>query len=318
MGDDNNVIRFDGQVAVVSGAGGGLGAAYAKDLARRGACVVVNDLAARSAGEPNPADVVAEEIRASGGRAVAANFSCAVRAGGDAIIDCAVKNFGRVDVLVHNAGFLRNGPFEQLSETAIREIIDVHLMGCYFLGQPAFRLMKQQQYGRIVLISSSAGMYGSLWQSNYGAAKAGVVGLMNNLAREGAKHGVRTNCVLPSAFTRLGREANEFPPDFHDQAPEGWEALFDPEISLGYVVPMVTYLASRECQVNQQAYAATGGRFSRVFTAISEGWVSDYRKNATAEEIASHIQQIDRTEKFIVPKVMQEEFADVIRARNAL
>lgn len=321
MSDTDQTIRFDDRVVIVTGAGNGLGRAYAKALASRGASVVVNDLGTDSLGNRegvNPADQVVAEIVSEGGKAVASNHSCATRAGGTAIIETALDTFGRLDSLIHNAGFLRNGPFEDLTDDQIQGITDVHVGACFYLGQPAFKAMKDGHYGRMVFISSSAGMFGSRWQTNYGAAKAGVVGLMNNLAHEGAPHGIRVNSLMPSAFTRLGRGEKDFPPDFHQAAPAGWEGVFDPALSQDYVVPMAVWLASEACTATQHVYGATGGRFSRVFVGMTEGWQSDFTKRASPEDIARNIARIDDTSTFSTPMSMFDEFAEIVRSRETI
>lgn len=184
MDESDGTIRFDGRVGIVTGAGGGLGRAYVMELARLGARVVVNDIAYGAA------DKVVAEIAANGGSAVASRDSVATRAGGRAIYDHAVEAFGRIDILISNAGILRQARFEDMSEADIDEVIDVHLKGAFHVGQPAFAAMKSQGYGRMLFTSSSSGLFGHPWQASYAAAKAGVVGLANAIALEGKPHGI--------------------------------------------------------------------------------------------------------------------------------
>ena len=202
MGD----IRFDGRVAVITGAGGGLGRTYALELARRGAKVVVNDLGGKSDGtgkSTSMADQVVDEIRAAGGEAAPNYDSVATPEGGESIIRTAVDTFGKVDIVVNNAGILRDRSFVKLSPEELGLVIDVHLKGAFYVSKPAFRLMKDQRYGRLVFTSSAAGLLGNFGQSNYGAAKMGLVGLMHVLAVEGAKYDIRCNAIAPTARTRI-------------------------------------------------------------------------------------------------------------------
>src|SRR4030095_5843529 len=199
-------IRFDGRVAVITGAGGGLGKTYALELARRGASVVVNDLGGSSdgrGGSSSMADATVKEIMEAGGKAVANYDSVATPEGGKAIVQTALDNFGKVDILVNNAGILRDKSFLKLEPQDLEAILDVHLKGAFFVTLPAFAAMKENIYDRIVIASSGAGIFGNFGQSNYGAAKMGLVGLMNVLAVEGAKNNIKVNTIAPIAKTRL-------------------------------------------------------------------------------------------------------------------
>ena len=202
-------IRFDDQVAVVTGAGHGLGRTYALELAHRGiGVVVVNDLGVdvHGLGTGPAADVVVEEIRKAGGRAVANTDSVATPEGGRAIVDAAVNEFGRVDIVINNAGILRDKSFHNLSFQEMDDIIDVHLRGAFYVSQPAYRLMREQKYGRFLFTTSAAGLFGNFRQTNYSAAKMGLVGLSNTIAIEGAKNGIHSNAIAPIARTRLTEE----------------------------------------------------------------------------------------------------------------
>ncbi|MGF6839713.1 NAD(P)-dependent dehydrogenase (short-subunit alcohol dehydrogenase family) [Paraburkholderia youngii] len=321
--DADSTIRFDGRVAIVTGAGSGLGRDYAKALAARGAAVVVNDLGTdprgnvlSDIGARSAALGVVEEIGTAGGKAIACHESCATRAGGTAIVDAALNAFGRVDVLIHNAGFLRNAPFEELTDEQIRSIMDVHLMAAFYVGQPAWRAMQAAKYGRIVLTSSASAMFGSVWQANYGAAKAGLVGLMNSIGAEGEKYGIQVNALLPCGASRLGQGSDEWPADFHDGMPEDF-ALVAPGIRNEFVVPMAIWLASERCKANRALYTATGGRFARVFVGEADGWLSQHGRPPTPEDIERHLAEIDDTTHFDQPQSVWGEFESIISGYRA-
>ena len=202
-------IRFDDRVAVITGAGGGLGRTYALEIAKRCCMVVVNDLGGKadgSGGSQNMADETVKVINEAGGKAVANYDSVATPEGGEAIVQTAIDNFGRVDVVINNAGILRDKTFAKLEPENLEAVIDVHLKGAFFVTQPAYRVMKENNYGRIVFAASGAGIFGNFGQSNYGAAKMGLVGLMNVLAVEGAKYDIKVNTIAPIAKTRLTEE----------------------------------------------------------------------------------------------------------------
>ena len=194
----SQAIRFDGQVAIVTGAGGGLGGGSALELAARGASVVCNDLVESAAHD------TAQRIVERGGTAVPESSSVASPEGGAAIVQTAIDSFGSVEIVINNAGQLRNGAFEDVPVEDFRAVLDTHLCGAFFVTQPAYRHMQAAGYGRIVFTSSSAGMFGSPWQASYGAAKAGVVGLCNVVALEGAAHGISANAIMPMALTGIG------------------------------------------------------------------------------------------------------------------
>ena len=199
-------LRFDGRVAIITGAGGGLGRSHALELARRGAHILVNDVggALDGSGSSSPAaQRVVDEITAMGGKASANHDSVATAEGGQAIVDDALATFGRVDVLVNNAGILRDKAFHKMDHTMIDSVIDVHLKGALYVTQPVFRLMREQGYGRIINTSSASGLFGNFGQANYGAAKAGLAGLTRVLAIEGAGHGIKVNAIAPIASTRM-------------------------------------------------------------------------------------------------------------------
>nr|MDT0664009.1 SDR family NAD(P)-dependent oxidoreductase [Micromonospora sp. DSM 115978] len=210
-------LRFDDRVAVVTGAGRGLGRSYALLLGSLGAKVVVNDPGGAMSGDgadAGPAESVVQEITAAGGEAVACTESVATPEGGQAIIDAAVNTYGRIDILIHNAGNVRYGSLEDMTYEDFDAVLDVHLRGAFHVVRPAFPLMAKAGYGRVVLTSSVGGLYGSQHVANYGAAKAGIVGLSNVVALEGAERGVKCNVIVPAAVTRMaeGIDTSAYPP----------------------------------------------------------------------------------------------------------
>lgn len=319
----NQSIRFDGRVAIVTGAGSGLGRDYALSLAARGAKVIVNDLGVDTRGKrlgdvgESSAEAVVREIKDAGGEAVACHESCATREGGAAIVAASMDAFGSVDILIHNAGFLRNAAFEDLTDEQIGSIMDVHLMAGFYVGQPAYTQMKRQGYGRILLTSSASALFGTPWQANYAAAKMGLVGLVNVLALEGAKHGINANGLLPAGSGRLGRPDNaDWPQDFGDSAHPDLELLF-PAMQNAFVTPMVLWLVSERCQTSHSLYSATAGRFARVFVGATKGWLSDYDTPPTPEAIEAHLAEIEHLNAFSIPGSMFEEFAPIVDARRS-
>ncbi len=293
------MIDFQDRVAVVTGAGGGLGRAYALLLASRGASVVVNDLGGSLHGDgsgTNAADTVVQEITSTGGVAVADYNSVAEPEGGAAIIERAVDAFGRIDILISNAGILRDRTLLNMDVDDLRSVISVHLDGAFYVIKPAFRVMKEQQYGRIVLTSSGSGIFGNFGQTNYAAAKAGLVGLMNALKLEGAKYDVLVNAVAPIAHTRMTEEI------LGDMANK-----FDP----ASVAPAVAYLASEENQHTGELWSVGGGSVSRVFTGLCEGYFKhpDHEGPLTVEDVAEHVDDVRLEDGYIVPFSSRDEFA---------
>jgi NAD(P)-dependent dehydrogenase (short-subunit alcohol dehydrogenase family) len=270
-------LHFDGRVAVISGAGGGLGRDYALLLAARGAKVVVNDLGTSRRGEGadlGMAQAVVDEIRAAGGEAIANGDSVATAAGGRAIVQAALDTWGRVDVLVHNATINRAGPFRDMVFEDFSDVIDVHLYGAFHLAKAAFPRMCDQGYGRIVLVSSIAGLYGDRNIAAYAAGKGAVIGLANTLALEGAEHGVTANCIVPAARTRLaeGRDTDEFPP-------------WGPEL----VAPAAGWLAHESCTASGELFVALAGRMATAYVTETRGV---YRPEWTIEEVAGRLSDI--------------------------
>jgi NAD(P)-dependent dehydrogenase (short-subunit alcohol dehydrogenase family) len=294
-------LRFDGRVAIITGAGGGLGRSHALQLARRGAQVLVNDLGGAvdgSGSSMTAADRVVDEITAFGGIAAPNHDSVATSDGGQAIVQAAIDAFGRIDILVNNAGILRDKAFHKMDDNMIQSVIDVHLKGALYVSQPAYRLMREQGYGRIVNTSSASGLFGNFGQANYGAAKAGLAGLTRVLALEGASHGIKVNAIAPIAATRmtadiLGTLAEKVSPDS--------------------VSPMVAYLAHEECAVNGHVYSVAGGRIARIFVAETHGVVLGEN---TPEEIRSKLSLIDVMdgERYYLPSSLEDETTIIAKA----
>jgi NAD(P)-dependent dehydrogenase (short-subunit alcohol dehydrogenase family)/putative sterol carrier protein len=274
--EEKEDIRFDGQVAIVTGAGAGLGKTYALELAKRGAKVVVNDLGgARDGsgeGSSSPADQVVEEIKALGGEAVASYDSVATVEGGEAIVNKAMESFGRVDILINNAGILRDRSFGKMSPEDWGQVLYVHLFGAYNVTRPAFLKMREGGYGRIVMTTSAAGLFGNFGQANYSAAKMGLVGLMNTLKLEGEKYDIKVNTVSPIAATRLTEDV--LPPDLFEK--------LQPE----FVTPLVLYLCSKDCGETGMIFNAGMGYFNRAAVVSGPGAVvGDGKVAPTVEEI---------------------------------
>jgi NAD(P)-dependent dehydrogenase (short-subunit alcohol dehydrogenase family) len=302
------MIDFSGQVVIVTGAGRGLGRLYALDLARRGAAVLVNDLGGSMSGngaDPTVADEVVAEIERAGGIAVASHESVASPEGGQAIVDAAVDRFGRLDAVVSNAGIFQTLPFDELSPDDWRRMLSVHLDGSFFVSQPAFRVMKAQRYGRFVFISSSAGIFGQPLTAHYAAAKAGIVGLTNVIAIEGAAHGILANTVLPFGLSRMVYETVPDPEQL--LAESAFLRSMRPEL----VVPMVAFLASRACDLTHQNYSVAAGRYARVFAGLAEGWLAEGGSDPTPDDVAAHHAQVAATESFIVPASIFDEVLDI-------
>ncbi len=270
-------IRFDGRVAIVTGAGGGLGRAYALELGKRGAKVVVNDFGgARDGsgkGAAGPADKVVDEIKALGGEAVANYDNVATVEGGANIVKTAVDAFGKVDILINNAGILRDKGILKMEPENWSSVLSVHLNGAYNVTKPAFQVMRDNGFGRIIMTTSAAGLYGNFGQTNYGSAKLGLVGFMNTLKLEGAKYNIKVNTVAPIAASRLTEDV--MPPEMLDK--------LKPE----YVAPIVLYLCSEECPETGRIYNAGAGFYNRAAIMTSPGIViGGGKKIPSAEEVS--------------------------------
>ena len=281
--------RFDDRVAVITGAGRGLGREYALLLARLGAKVVVNDVGGELSGagaDAGPAQQVVDEIIAAGGEAIASSKSVATAQGGEAIVAAAVETYGRLDVLIHNAGNVRHAPLSEMRVEDFDAVLDVHLRGAFNVVRAAFPIMCGAGYGRVVLTSSIGGLYGNRAVANYAAAKAGVLGLSNVAALEGAEHGVRCNVIVPAAVTRMaeGLDTSAYPP-------------MGPEL----VAPVVGWLAHESCSVTGEIFTAIAGRVARVVVTESTGV---YQPAWTVDEVGARIDEIrDLGEPLVFPVV---------------
>jgi NAD(P)-dependent dehydrogenase (short-subunit alcohol dehydrogenase family) len=294
-------ISFDGRVAIVTGAGGGLGRTYALDLAKRGAKVVVNDLGGSvdgQGGSDTAAQKVVDEIKQAGGEAVPNYDSVATPEGGESIVKTAIDSFGKVDIVINNAGILRDKSFAKMTWDDLHAVLDVHLKGAFYVSQPAFKVMKENNYGRFVHTSSNSGIFGNFGQANYGAAKMGLVGLSNVLAIEGAKNNILSNVIAPVARTRMTEE-------LMGEASK----LLDPEL----VTPMVVFLASEQCTFTHEAFSAAAGRYARVFVGLSKGWYAGKDGNPTAEDILDHIDEIEKQDGYIVPTQSGDELGQLFQ-----
>jgi len=290
-------IGFDGKVAIITGAGGGLGREHALELARRGARIVVNDLGGSVSGEGGdvgPAQKVVQEINDLGGEAIADTNSVATADGGKAVVQTAVDAFGTVDIVVNNAGFLRDKSFHNLTPELLEPVIQVHLLGAFYVTQPAWLIMREKGYGRIVSTSSNSGILGNFGQANYGAAKMGLVGLTRVLAIEGRKYNIKANAIAPVAKTRMTEE----------MFGAAGEAL-DPKL----VSPLVAYLASEACQVSGEVYSAAGGIISRFFIGLTPGY---YKPDLTAEDIADHWDEIRAEDGYLVADDSSGEISKIV------
>ncbi len=312
------MIDFAGQTVIVTGAGRGLGRLYALDMARRGACVVVNDIGCSMHGDGSDrkvADAVVEEIRAAGGTAVASYNSVGTPEGGEAIVRTAMDHTGRVDAVVSNAGIFDTAPFEELTSEQWRRMLNTHLDGGFHICQPAFRRMKRQGYGRLVMVASSAALFGLPNEAHYAAAKGGIFGLSNVLALEGAAHGIFSNALLPTGYSRMV-EQTDGSAVTGESAEAGGDNPFRQMIAPELVVPMVTFLASKACTFSHRGYAACAGRYSRVFVGLAEGWLSPNGSRPAAEDIAANIDAISATETHSMPNSLFDEVAEVMALRG--
>jgi NAD(P)-dependent dehydrogenase (short-subunit alcohol dehydrogenase family) len=268
-------ISFDGRVAIVTGAGGGLGRVYALELGKRGAKVVVNDFGgARDGsgkGAASPADHVVDEIKALGGQAVPNYDNVATVEGGANIVKTAVDAFGKVDILINNAGIVRDKSLLKMEPENWKAVIDVHLNGAYNVTRPAFEVMRDNGYGRIIMTTSASGLYGNFGQCNYSSAKLGLVGFMNTLKLEGSKYNVKVNSVAPIAATRMS----------DDVMPLEIQKKMKPE----YVAPIVLYLCSEECNDNGQIYNCGAGFYNRAVIVTGQGTTLGDGKNVPTPEM---------------------------------
>ena len=287
-----STLGFDGKVAVITGAGGGLGRQHALLLASRGAFLVINDLGGSvdgSGSDVSAAQKVVDEIVAAGGEAVANHDSVSTPEGGEAIIKTAVDAYGRVDIVINNAGILRDKTFHNMTPDLVDAVIDVHLRGAFNVTRPAWILMREQKYGRIISTSSAAGIFGNFGQANYGAAKMGLIGFTRVLAQEGAKHNIKANAIAPLALTRMT------------------EALLGPlgeKLEPGLISPIVAWLSHEDCDVSGEVYSVGGGRVARVFIGETPGY---FKRDLTLEDVRDNWEQIRNTEGYEIPNGVPDE-----------
>lgn len=292
-------LGFDGKVAIVTGAGGGLGKQHALLLASRGARVVVNDLGGSVHGDgsdKSAAEAVASEIVAAGGEAVANTDSVSTPEGGEALVQTAIDAYGQVDIVVNNAGILRDKTFHNMTPELLEPVLDVHLKGAFYVTRPAWIRMREQGYGRVVNTSSNSGILGNFGQANYGAAKMGLVGFTRVLAAEGAKYNIKVNAIAPLARTRMTE----------DLLGEG-AARLDPEL----VSPVVAFLAHESVPVTGEVYTVGGGRVARFFIGMTTGY---FDAKLDMEGVRDHFDQIRDEAGYTVPANPAEEFIALSKA----
>jgi NAD(P)-dependent dehydrogenase (short-subunit alcohol dehydrogenase family) len=308
-------ISFAGQVAIVTGAGRGMGRSYALELARRGASVVVNDTGGIGTAEGSWADRVVDEIHCAGGRAVASYGNVATIEGGHSITAAALGAFGTVDIVINNAGFLRRAMFETLNLAHAKEVIEVHLLGAFYVTQPAWKVMVAKNYGRVV-ITSSAASFGMQANSNYVAAKAGLLGLTNALAQEGEACGILVNAILPYAKTNITVESPAVGPDAARNV--GMQAELGPRMTTESVAAATLYLASSECKITGQAISALAGRYARTFLMLTNGWLRKEVDGITIEEFRDHLDEIIDSTVSLEPKSLGGELEDTVARVRAV
>jgi NAD(P)-dependent dehydrogenase (short-subunit alcohol dehydrogenase family) len=310
-------MRFDDEVAVITGAGGGLGKEYALLLASRGARVLVNDIGGSVTGAGSNTDAAAnavEEIRQHGGEAVADTSSVTSSEGGQAIIDAAMQAWGRVDIVINNAGIVRDAPFEDITADRLDPLIDVHLKGAFHVTRPAWKVMREQHYGRILNTCSAAGLLGAERMSNYGAAKTGLVGLTRVLAAEGADRNIKVNAIAPIAYTRMlahsvdgatGRQAAE-----NDAAAQAvlddLVAQYLQKLDPALVAPVAAFLTHRDCPVSGEIYTVGAGHVARFFIGRTKGF---YSPALSMEQMRDHLDEVRDEADYSVPAGPADEMS---------
>jgi NAD(P)-dependent dehydrogenase (short-subunit alcohol dehydrogenase family) len=290
---------MEGRVVVVTGGGAGLGRAYSRELARRGAAVIVNDVTA------DTADAVVREIEEEGGSAATVVADVSTPEGGRSIVDAAVERFGTVDGIVGNAGIMRPAYVEDVDAATFKQTLAVNLEGVFYVTQAAWPVMRERGYGRVVLISSGGGILSTQANSAYCASKGGVFTLARALAFEGREHGITVNAVLPGAATDMGR--NNPIPDYDNYMREDLrKALLPLRVAEG-VAALVAYLVSPACTVTGETFSSVAGRVSQAFLGFTEGWVGDHL-SMTAEDVAEHLDEIRDRSGYHVSADLWEEY----------
>ena len=287
-------LGFDGKVAIITGAGGGLGRQHALLMASRGALIVVNDLGGAvdgSGSDKGAADHVVDEIKEAGGDAVANADSVSTPDGGAAIVRTALEAFGRVDIVINNAGILRDKAFHNMTPDLVDPVLAVHLKGAFNVTQAAWPHMREQGYGRVISTSSAAGIFGNFGQANYGAAKMGLVGFTRVLAVEGAKYNIKANAIAPLALTRMT-----------ESLLGGLGDKLDPAL----ISPLVTYLASDQCEATGRVFSVGGGRVAEVFIGETCGY---HHAALTPEDVRDNWAAITDRDGYAVPANLGEETA---------
>lgn len=295
-------LRFDERVAIITGAGNGLGKAHALELARRGAMVVVNDLGGAVDGSGNDtsaAQVVVDEIVAAGGIAMANTSSVTDADAARGMVDQAIAEFGRLDIVVNNAGILRDKAFHNQTPETWQAVIDVHLTGAFNVTLPAFQHMRDQGYGRIVMTSSPAGLYGNFGQTNYSSAKMGLVGFARAIKQEGARKGVHANVIAPTAATRMT-----------EGLLGGLTEDSDPED----ITAVVGYLCHESCDLNGEVLACAAGRVARAFVGVTPGF---FNRELTIDQVADNIEQIMNEDGYTVPGSVGDEMSLIVNDLKA-
>ena len=315
-------MDFTGRVAIVTGAGGALGRAYCKLFAAHGCAIVANDLGGTTTGEGTShgyADAIVEEVKAAGGRAIANYDTVATPEGGEAIVKAALDAFGRVDIVINNAGNQRNGRFEDLTEADIDAVFAVHVKGAFFVTQPAYRQMVKQGYGRIVMTSSQSGVFGNPIRGNYGSAKTALIGLMNVIAQE-APANLLVNAIFPNAAGgRLGGKPDDDRPDLDFLKAAGERSRYYLEgMDPSFVAPMVAYLASELCTTSQNMYSVLGGKYSRLFVGATQGWYVPGNEAPSPDDIVAHLAEIDDRGAYDIPLSGLDEMDTTVAAVRRL
>jgi NAD(P)-dependent dehydrogenase (short-subunit alcohol dehydrogenase family) len=292
-------LRFDERAAIVTGAGNGLGRSHALLLASRGAMVVVNDLGGAvdgSGADTTAAQQVVDEITAAGGIAVANTDSVATPEGGESIVQTALDAFGRIDIVVNNAGILRDKAFHNQTVETIDAVLDVHLRGAFYVTLPAYRYMREHGYGRIVVTASPAGLFGNFGQTNYSAAKMGLVGFARAIGQEGGRKGVHANVISPTAATRMT---------------EGLLGTLSEDTDPEYISAAVAYLCHESCELQGEVLAAAAGRVARCFVGVTPGYMN---RELTPEDVADNLDTIMAEDGYTVPTGVGDEMKLIAQA----